>query len=532
IADCPMVDVLIQNVPCKGLLDTGSQVTLMRQSMLEENFPSCKLGDAPLLTLRAANGLEIPYVGYAVLDFEVAGIQLHGRGVVIVKDECSTNPLIIGMNVISACWSALFQGPSQSFSFQSSVERRVWKKAMAACQRIVAHTQEDGFLGYVWPASRHKIWIPPQSKVIVWGRVRMGLQNRHYCGLVEPLLESGAVPAARSLAIVKDGRVPVRLCNLHPYRVSVGRYQKLGRLYEMPKADIYGPRDLDLTLNTDGVVDVRMVEVESSTEEVIADQVSPVILGSDLTNQQCQAVDTLLKKWSGVFAKNEDDLGFTETVQHRIHTGNAPPVRERFRSLPPMMYKEMKVLLTDMLERGIISESNSPWAAPVVMVKKKDGSWRFCVDYRKLNAITHKDAFPLPRIEETLTTLTRAEWFSTLDLASGYWQVGVHTDDRPKTAFTTLLGLFEFQWMPFGLCNGPATFQRLMQHCLSDYIVDFLLVYLDDVIVYSVDFTTHLHHLEQVFQRLSQHGLKLRTDKCQFLQRQVKFLGHVVDKSA
>lgn len=169
-----MVDVLIQNVPCKGLLDTGSQVTLMRQSMLEENFPSYKLGDASLLTLRAANGLEIPYVGYAVLDFEVAGIHLQERGVVIVKDEFSTNPLIIGMNVISSCWSALFQGPSQSFSFQSPVEQRVWKQAMATCQRIAARTQDDGFLGYVWPASRHKIWIPPQSEVIVVGACSNG----------------------------------------------------------------------------------------------------------------------------------------------------------------------------------------------------------------------------------------------------------------------------------------------------------------------------------------------------------------------
>lgn len=178
------MDVVIQNVPCKGLLDTGSQVTLMRQSMLEETFPSYRLGDTPLLTLRAANGLEIPYVGYALLDFEVAGIQLQGRGVVIVKDEFSTNPSIIGMNVISSCWNALFQGSSQSLSFQNPTEQQVWKQAMATCQRVAAWAQDDGFLGYVWPAGHRRRWIPPQSEVIVWGRVRMGRQKRSYCGLV------------------------------------------------------------------------------------------------------------------------------------------------------------------------------------------------------------------------------------------------------------------------------------------------------------------------------------------------------------
>lgn len=129
-----------------------------------------------------------------------------------------------------------------------------------------------------------------------------------------------------------------------------------------------------------------------------------------------------------------------------------------------------------MLQGGIITESASPWVAPIVMVKKKDGSWWFCVDYRKLNSITHKDAFPLPRIEETLTSMTKAECFSTLDLASGYWQVEVDPPDREKIAFTTPLGLFEFQ--------------RLMQRCLNGQITESLLVYLDNIIVYSPDFDT------------------------------------------
>lgn len=172
----------------------------------------------------------------------------------------------------------------------------------------------------------------------------------------------------------------------------------------------------------------------------------------------------------------------------------------------------MRSLLAGMLQSGIITESSSPWAAPIVMVRKKDGSWRFCVDYRKLNAVTHKDAFPLPRIEETLTSMTQAKWFSTLDLASGYWQVEVDPQDREKMAFMTPLGLYEFQRMPFGLCNAPATFQRLMQQCLSGQITESLLVYLDDIIVYSTDFAMHLKHLEEVFERLWKHGLKLRPD--------------------
>lgn len=155
IGGCPMVSVMIQNIKCTGLLDTGSQVTLMQQSMFEEKFPQYKLGQAPVLILRAANGLEIPYIGYASFDFNVAGVQVSERGVVIVKDEFSTNPLIIGMNVISQCWSALFQNEVQSSSlFQSTRERQAWQQVMAVCQRVAACTHEDGLLGNVWLANR------------------------------------------------------------------------------------------------------------------------------------------------------------------------------------------------------------------------------------------------------------------------------------------------------------------------------------------------------------------------------------------
>lgn len=153
---------------------------------------------------------------------------------------------------------------------------------------------------------------------------------------------------------------------------------------------------------------------------------------------------------------------------HKIDTGDARPIKLPPRRVSLHLQGEVQNQVGDMLEQGIIQPSRSPWAAPVVLVKKKDGNLRFCVDYRRLNEVTVKDAYPLPRIDNTLDTLASAVWFSTLDLASGYWQVEVDPRDKEKNAFTTRAGLFEFNVLPFGLCNAPSTFQRLMEVVLAD----------------------------------------------------------------
>lgn len=505
----------------------------MRQSVFDQHYPTDALlhGVAPnKLTLRAANGLSIPYQGYAVMDFEVGGANIPGRGVVIVADHCLTAPLLIGMNVITTCWQDLLNQPEGLKTvFQDQGTRKAWTSAFAVCQRTAVVGGEDGYMGFVRPASRRGLTVPARSEVVVWGRARMGPRGRDYCGLIEALPELGAFSVAKTVACVKHGRLPVRIQNVTSCPVFIGRYQKLAKVFCVDSADVHGQTDLSLTVQDDGTITVDIVEVGKGEQVAPSVEVLGDLRGrEDLTEQQKQDVKALLQRWVRVFALHEEDFGHTDVVQHQIHTSDAPPVREKYRPLPPMMYREMRALLADMLEKKVIQPSSSPWAAPIVMVRKKDGSWRFCVDYRKLNSLTHKDAFPLPRIEETLTSLTQASWFTTLDLASGYWQVGVDPRDRPKTAFTTPLGLYEFQRMPFGLCNAPATFQRLMQQCLSGQIADSVLVYLDDIIVYSPDFSSHLCHLEAVFERLQHHGLKLRVDKCQLLRREVRFLGHVV----
>lgn len=156
-----------------------------------------------------------------------------------------------------------------------------------------------------------------------------------------------------------------------------------------------------------------------------------------------------------------------------------------------------------------------------MLVTKKNGSIQFCVDYRKVNAITRKDAYPIPRVDDTLDILSGSTWFSTIDLKSGYWQVEMAPKDRKKTAFCTQKGLFEFNVMPFGLCNAPATFQHLMDCVLAGLQWSSRLVYINDIIIIGRSFEEHLHHLQQVLDHLKSAGLKIQPIKCHFLQQKV-----------
>ena len=245
--------------------------------------------------------------------------------------------------------------------------------------------------------------------------------------------------------------------------------------------------------------------------------------------------DTLLQlllEFQDVFLFQDDDLGFCNVYPHTINTGNAAPIKQAARRLPYHRRPELQALLQDMLRKGIIRESNSPWASPIVLVRKKDGTKRLCIDYRKLNKVTVQDAYPLPRIDDTLDSLRGCNVFSTMDLASGYWQLAMSEEDRAKTAFATPMGLYEFNVLPMGVCNGPATFQRAMEKILSDLLLThgnaICRVFFDDLNVAGVSDNDHFAMLRNVFIRLRDAKLKLKLKKCHFLCKQVEFLGHQI----
>ncbi|KZS07239.1 Uncharacterized protein APZ42_029099, partial [Daphnia magna] len=279
------------------------------------------------------------------------------------------------------------------------------------------------------------------------------------------------------------------------------------------------------------------VLVSNDRQEIPAYSIKPVpakvsskLIGENLHEDKKSDVLKILKSSISCFAFSEDNLGHCALVEHDINTRVNPPIHQL---TCKSAWKERTVIqkqVEGMLRMGIIEHSDSPWSSPVVLVKKKGESWHFFVDYRKLNAVTVKDSYPLPRMADTLSRLEGATIFSSMNFESGYHQVLVASKDRPKTAFVSADGLYQFRALPFGLNNAPGTFQRAMDIILAGLRWPTCLVYLDNVIVYSATFEQHLERLQSVLDCLAKANLKLKWSKCSFAKNTLKVLGHVVTK--
>ncbi len=268
-------------------------------------------------------------------------------------------------------------------------------------------------------------------------------------------------------------------------------------------------------------VDVDSVALEPPEQPTMIDDVLP----KDMNHELHERLREILRPFHTTLTWADQAIRRTNVVQHAIGTGDAHPRRLLARRIPFHFREEPGALIEKSLTRGI---TTSPWGAPVSLVKKKDGSNRLCIDYLQLNAVTVRDSFPLPRMDELLQALAGKRWFAILDLSGSYWKIEVKPEDRHKTASILPSGLFEFTTLPMGLANAAATCQRVMQQALQGLLGQHYLVYLDDVIVFGETQDELLSNLSLVLQRYQQAGLTLNPKKCVFLQDSLPFLGHIV----
>jgi len=316
----------------------------------------------------------------------------------------------------------------------------------------------------------------------------------------------------------------------HPFYIIRGLNEKciLGLDFITNQHLLIDPRKRVITYLFEGIrkyirlpeIDINGVQIEEDTRFKIP----------HLDREIASRIEAVLKKYSHVFVEDLNGLhNCTTIVQHDIRT-NGQPVFEKMRRIPNALKAAVKARIDDLLKNGIIRESCSPYAMPLVIAPKKDGGIRMCVDYRKLNAITERDRFPLPRVDDTIDALHGSVFFSTLDLFSGYHQILINPEDQYKTGFICEWGQYEFVRMSFGLSNAPATFQRCMNQIFRSVLYKFVLIYMDDLILFSRSAEDHARHLEEVFKILEKAGFKLNINKCYIARKSIEFLGFVVSQ--
>ena len=377
--------------------------------------------------------------------------------------------------------------------------------------------------------------IPARSEAIVPGSVKGGQHSEHFLMIGQRSKPtSNSLFVARTLIAECQSTCAVRVMNPADEPRHIWKGEVLAEAEEVTLVSgdtVTEPRQpyASAEKNVCRLVsnsDEERLQVPEHLRQLYQDTCEREQLADDVRRDLRQ----LLNKHADVFASSDMDLGRTNIVLHDIDTGNARPIRQPPRRVPTALQPELDKEIADMLRKGVIEQGQSPWASPVVLVRKKDGSLRFCVDYRRINAVTEFDAYPLPRIDETLEALSGARFFTTLDLISGYWQVGLTPEARLKSAFCVRSGLYLWNVMPFGLCNAPGTFERLMETVLHNLQWQICLVYLDDVVIYGGSEQQLMDRMDMVFTRLRAANLKLKPKKCRLFARRTDYLGHVISE--
>ena len=498
-----------------------------------------------LLKVEGASGQAIPYLGYIEIDIsfpkEVSGqVESHSVLALIVPDTEYNRrvPLIIGTNLIKLCRDKCKNKCGVRFLQKMDIPTP-WRLAYRYLTvQSQSHACSIDFESVpIKSEKHHAVTVKPNETVVVDGYIRMAHDTKIDSAIIEPcqsshisssLMVTPAVVKVGSLGGI--GKVPVRIHNVSAKMITIPAKSTIGELQAVAWVGHPGETG-GLTTSCNANITKAGNEKVSESNVKDRDPYKVDLSNSALNDKQVKLAEEFLEKWKDVFSQSKFDFGHTSEVKHEIHLTDETPFKLRHHRIPPAMYDEVRQHLRELVDCGAIRESHSPYASPIVIVRKKDHSMRLCLDLRILNSKTIRDSYAIPRIEESLHAIAGGTLYSCLDMTKSYMQVEIAEEHKSRTAFTAgPLGLWECNRMPFGLTNAPATFQRLMERCMGDLNLTQCLIYLDDLVVFSSSFEQHLQRLEAVFKRLKEYGLKLQPSKCKLFQDRVKYLGHVVSK--
>ena len=542
-------EALIDDEVVTCLLDNGSQLNFITPAYAHEKGMDIMSLDSltqevggKIPPIQGKGGIMVDPEGFVMMNVKVPCVKGYNEDqtAIVMDDLGMKNCLVIlGMPTIFRVMEVIKESEISKLAIPWASSRVSWlMRGIHA--RMSQLNVDDGANKSVAPLSvdevvrvSHKCKIPPFGHKVIHGSVGLVLQGyrmnvmTHGLEKRSPLLPLRVdVQSTYAMLATGSNRVAVVLRNNTRDWLEIRKGMPVARMVAANQV----PRVID-TISAERPKEQPTL-TEAERQVLLLDKLDLSGLEAWLT-EQAEKAHGLLWKYHDIFSLEKQDMGHTKATKHKIVLKDldTPPFKERFCRIPPPQVDEVREHLKLMLDAGVVQPSNSSWCNTVVLVRKKDGSLHFCIDFRRLNALTVKDSHPLPSIYETLESLAGAAHYSTFDLNSGFWQVPMDEESKQYTAFTLgNMGLYECKSMPFGLCNAPPTFQRLMQNCLGKLNLTYCLIYLDDVIVFSEMPEEHLHRMRVVFDCLQEHGLKLKPSKCEVFKPKTNYLAHHVSQ--
>ncbi|CAJ1087323.1 unnamed protein product [Xyrichtys novacula] len=535
------VNCFMDNQPVKVLWDSGAQSSIINENWRQNHLPHTvvrpvsELLDDETLTVFAANDTPIPYIGWIEVSFrlnsdlsQMSELQVP---ILVSSDPAVAGDPIIGYNVIEVIVNqreVKTKGGRKQLAHYVSKAFKITVQTTHSVVKLVQNSSEDSETGVVRTGIK-RVPLPANHVTTVYVRTHVNPHARGQDMLFSPDQPPEGVIFNDVLVHIPDRKVPyvpIPVTNTTDHTIFLESCKVLGHLEPVKK--VYAA-DIQTKVNELTQEEKNGPELKSlSSNQQRPKSWDPPVDLQHLTESQQSAAKQMLREECEAFAYDSDDVGCIPSLKMHITLHDTSPVQKTYMSVPKPLHKEVKEYLQDLLNKGWITPSRSPYSSPVVCVRKKDGTLRLCCDFRELNRKSVPDRHPIPRIQDMLDALGGSSWFSVLDQGKAYHQGFLDEESRPLTAFITPWGLYQWVRIPFGLSSAPADFQRSIEHCLAGLRDTVCLPYLDDNLVHSSSFEEHLEHIHLVLQCYKDHGVKLTPKKCELFKRSVKFLGKMV----